>query len=190
MYNEYFVPFPVIETERLKLRMVTKDDAEDLYELCRRPETSRFSLWSPHESLRQTKEFIAYQISLFRKRQCMFFVIEEKVSGRVIGTCSYVSIDVDYKKAEIGYSILSDLWNKGYATEVADALCGYAFDRIGVQRVSAMVLPRNTASARVLRRIGFEFEGTLKKGFYYNGRVDDVDVYGITDDMYIENRRG
>ena len=54
MYNEYFVPYPVIETERLLIRMVRKSDAEDLYELCRRPETSRFSLWSPHENLKET----------------------------------------------------------------------------------------------------------------------------------------
>ncbi len=188
MYNEYFVPYPVIETERLKIRMVQKGDAEDLYELCRRPETSRFSLWSPHEDLKETKEFIAYQISLYRKRKCMFFVVEEKASGKVIGTCSYVSMDSDYKMAEIGYSILSDLWNHGFATEVAEALTGYAFDRIGVQRVFARLLPQNTASARVLLKLGFEFEGRAKNGFYYNGRVDDVDVYGITDEMYFESR--
>ncbi len=188
MYNEYFVPFPVIETERLIIRMVRKSDAEDLYELCRRPETSRFSLWSPHEDLKETKEFIAYQIALYRKRKCMFFAVEEKKTCRVIGTCSYVSIDDSYKMAEIGYSILSDLWNRGYATEVAEALTGYAFNRIGVQRVSARVLPQNTASARVLLKLGFEYEGTAKNGFYYNGRVDDVDVYGITDEMYFESR--
>lgn len=184
MYNEYFVPYPVIETERLIIRMVQKRDAEDMYELCRRPETSMFSLWSPHESLRETKDFINYQIVRYRKRECMFFAIEERASCRVIGTCSYVSMDADYKIAEIGYSILGELWNRGFATEAADALCGYAFNRIGVQRVFARVLPRNTASARVLRKLGFEFEGTQKKGFYYKGRSDDVLIYGLTDDMY------
>ncbi len=188
MYNEYFVPFPLIETERLRIRMVRKSDAEDLYELCRRPETSRFSLWSPHEDLNETKDFIAYQISLYRKRKCMFFIVEEKLSGRVIGTCSYVSMDSDYKIAEIGYSILSDLWNKGFGTEVAEAITGYAFDRIGVQRVFAMVLPQNTASSRVLLKLGFELEGVAKKGFYYKGHIDDVLIYGITDDVYFESR--
>lgn len=185
-YNEYFVPYPKIETDRLLLRMVRRRDAEELYELCRRPETSRFSLWSPHGSLRETKNFIAYRLSQYRKRECMFFVIEEKATGRVIGTCSYVSMDADYKIAEIGYSILSDLWNKGFATETAEALTGYAFNRIGVQRVFARVIPRNTASARVLLKLGFRFEGTQKKGFFYKNRIDDVNVYGITDDMYFE----
>ena len=188
MYNEYFVPYPNIETDRLVIRMVKKRDAEDLYELCRRPETSQFSLWNPHESLSETKDFINYQISRYRKKECMFFVVEEKASGRVIGTCSYVSMDADYKVAEIGYSVLSDLWNKGFATEIADALMGYAFNRIGVQRVFARVLPQNTASQRVLLKLGFELEGTAKKGYYFNGRIDDVLVYGITDDEYFEER--
>ena len=188
MYNEYFVPYPTIETDRLVIRMVKKKDAEDLFELCRRPETSMFSLWSPHESLSETKDFISYQLSRYRKRECMFFVVEEKASGRVIGTCSYVSMDSDYKIAEIGYSVLSDLWNHGFATEIADALMGYAFNRIGVQRVFARVLPQNTASQRVLLKLGMEYEGCAKKGYYFNGRVNDVYTYGITDEEYFENR--
>lgn len=188
MYNQYFVPYPSIETDRLLIRMVRKSDAEDIYEICRRPETSVFSLWSPHQSLRETKDFIAFQISRYRRRECMFFAVEEKASGRVIGTCSYVSMDRDYKIAEIGYSILSDLWNRGFATETADALCAYAFNRIGVQRVFARVLPQNTASAHVLQKLGFAYEGTERKGYYYNGRAEDVQVYGMTDDMYNESR--
>ena len=188
MYNEYFVPYPRIETDRLVIRMVKKQDAEDLYELCRRPETSMFALWSPHESLSETKEFINYQIARYRKKDCMFFVVEEKESGRVIGTCSYVSMDADYKIAEIGYSVLSDVWNNGFATEIADALMGYAFNRIGVQRVFARVLPQNTASQRVLLKLGLEYEGTAKKGYYFNGRVNDVFTYGITDEEYFKER--
>ena len=188
MYNQYFVPYPTIETDRLVIRMVKRQDAKDLFELCRRPETSLFSLWSPHESLNETKEFISYQINRYRKRDCMFFVVEEKASGRVIGTCSYVSMDSNFKIAEIGYSILSDFWNQGFATEVADGLMGYAFNRIGVQRGFARVLPQNAASVRVLLKLGFEYEGTAKKGFYYKGNVDDVEVFGITDDMYYSDR--
>lgn len=188
MYNEFFVPYPNIQTERLIIRMVKRSDAEDLYELCRRPETSMFSLWKPHASLNETKEFINYQLTRYRKKQCMFFVVEEKASGRVIGTCSYVSMDDDFKIAEIGYSVLSDLWNMGFATEIADALMGYAFNRIGVQRVFARVLPQNTASQRVLLKLGLIFEGTQRKGYYFDGRVSDVQVFGITDDDYFKNR--
>ncbi len=188
MYNKIFVPFPVIHTDRLTLRMVKKNDADDLFELCSRPETSKFSMWIAHQTIDDTKALINYQISRYRRRECTFFAVEHNESGRVIGTCSYVSLESDFKIAEIGYSILSDFWGQGYGTEVADALTGFAFDRIGVQRVCARVLPENEASIRVLERIGFKYEGTLKKGFYFNNKVSDVEVYAITDDeFYAQN---
>lgn len=188
MYEYYFVPYPVIETERLIIRMVRKSDANDLYELCRRPETSRYSAWSPHRSIKETRDYIAYRLAQYRKHACTFFVVEQKGTGRVIGTCSYAYFDEEYKVSEIGYSVLSDEWNKGYATEIASALMGYAFNRIGVQRVFARVLPQNTASIRVLLKLGFEYEGTHKKEFYFNGKTADVCIYAITNDKYFSKR--
>ena len=186
MYNQIFVPYPTIYTDRLILRMVKRQDANDLFELCKRPETSKYSLWHPHQTIEDTKTLINYQISRYRKRECTFFAVEHKASGRVIGTCSYVTIEDNFKVVEIGYSILNDLWGQGYGTEVADGLTGFAFDRIKAQRVYARVLPENVASAYVLQKIGFEYEGTLKKGYYFEGKVSDVDVYGMTDDTFYE----
>ena len=186
MYEDYFVPFPLIETERLILRMVKRSDAKQLFDLCSLKETSQFSLWSPHKSLKDTKDFIAYQHSLYKKKQCYFFVVEDKLSKEVIGTCSYVSLEMDDTVCEIGYSILKSLWGCGFGTETALALTEFAFKRIGAQRVWARVLPQNIASIRVLENIGFQNEGTLKKGYYYNEKVSDVIVFGMTDTMFKE----
>lgn len=185
MYETVLFPYPVIETEHLILRKVKRSDAEYLFELCRREETSRFSLWRPHESIKDTKEFINYKLSELKKgRIPPFFAVEEKQSGRVIGTCSYVSADEFFKTVEIGYSVLSDCWNNGYGTEIAWGLTGYAFDRLGAQRVYARVLPENGASLRVLEKLSFEYEGTLKKDYYFDGKVSDVCVLAMTDDVY------
>lgn len=185
MYQPAYAPYPIIETERLIVRKPTLRDAVDIFELCRRAETSRYSLWSPHNDISETREMIKNKLSEFRRGNIPpFFSVEEKETGRVIGTCSYVSADADYKVVEIGYSILSDCWNKGYGTEVAWALTGYAFDRIEAQRVFARVLPENAASVNLLTRLGFVLEGVLKKGYFFNGRVSDVAVLALTDDEY------
>lgn len=184
MYEKYFVPFPVIETEHLYLRQVRRRDASDMYEFCRRSEVSKYALWSPHKSISETRDFIAYQLSLKRRRRCFFFAVEEKDSKKVIGTCSYVSIDNNYKIAEIGYTVSSSYWNKGYATEAAWGLCEYAFGVMGVQRISARVLPDNKASERVLEKLKFTLEGREKKGYYFDKKVSDVDVFSLTDDEY------
>jgi ribosomal-protein-alanine N-acetyltransferase len=156
------------------------------------PETSKYSLWSPHESLSVTKQFIAYQHSLERRQSCFFFVVEEAASKEIVGSCSYVSFDEFYKIAEIGYSVLKSRWGKGYGTEIADALTAFAFNRIGVQRVFARVVPENVYSAAVLENLGFAFEGTLKKAYYYGEKSYDIAVYGMTDDQFKkrENENG
>lgn len=184
MYEDYFVPFPLLETERLIIRQVRRSDAKELYELCRRPETSKYAHWSPHTSLYATKSYISYLLSLKRKHQLTGFVIVEKQSGKLIGTCSYVSIDEDYKTAEIGYCILKEYWGQGFAKEAVDSLLWYGFEEINLQRIYARVLPENIQSVRVLQKCGFTFEGTLRKGFYYKGQVSNVLLYAITDEDY------
>ncbi len=187
MYEPTFSPYPIIETERLILRKPTLRDSEGLFELCRRVETSKFSPWNPHKSLSETREMIKFKLSNVRKGIIPpFFAVEEKESGRIVGTASFVSTDESYKIIEIGYSVLSDCWGMGYGTEAAWGLTGYAFDRMEAQRVFAKVLPDNTASIAVLEKLGFTFESTVKKGFYFDETVSDVLIYAITDEEFYE----
>ncbi len=187
MYEQYFVPYPLLETKRLIIRSVKRKDAKELHELCRRPETSKYSRWSPHADLFTTKSFISYQLGLKRKKKLTAFVIIEKESKKLIGTCSYVSIDEDYKIAEIGYSLLKEYWGGGFATEAVEALLWFGFETIGFQRITANVLPENERSISLLEKCHFTEEGRLKKGFHYNGKVSDILLYSITDDEYGEN---
>ncbi|MBE6798942.1 MAG: GNAT family N-acetyltransferase [Ruminococcaceae bacterium] len=187
MYQFSFSPYPIIETERLILRKPTLRDAEEIFELCRRPETSQYSYWRPHNNINETREMIKQKLSSIRQGKLPpFFSVEEKESGRVIGTCSYVSADEFYKSVEIGYSILSDCWGNGFGTEVAWGLTGYAFDRMEAQRVYARVLPDNIASLNLLQKLGFTFEAVLKKDFFFEGKVSDVAILSMTDDEYFE----
>ena len=187
MYQLSFSPYPIIETERLILRKPTLKDSEAIFELCRRPETSQYSYWRPHNNVNETREMIKQKLCDIRKGALPpFFAVEEKSTGQVVGTCSYVSADNCYKSVEIGYSILSDCWGQGFGAEVAWGLTGYAFDRMEAQRVYARVLPENTASLKLLEKLGFAFEAVLKKDFFFDGKVSDVAVLAMTDDEYFE----
>ena len=187
MYEFTFVPYPIIETERLVLRKPTLRDTADVFELCRRTETSQYSCWRPHNSINETREMIRTKLSNIRRGNLPpFFSVEDKKTGRVIGTCSYVSADPFYKSVEIGYSILSDCWGRGFGTEVAWALTGYAFDRMEAQRVYARVLPDNMASFKLLEKLGFNCEAVLKKDYFFDGQVSDVCILAMTDDEYFK----
>lgn len=187
MYQPTYCPYPVIETERLLLRKPTLKDTAEIFELCRRPETSRYSMWRPHINIAETREMIKEKLALVKRGQLPpFFAIEEKSTGAVLGTCSFVSADQFYKSIEIGYSILSDYWQQGYGTEVAWGLTGYAFDRMEAQRVFARVMTQNEASINLLQKIGFVLEGVLRKDGYFDGNVSDIAVFSMTDDEYFE----
>lgn len=184
LYDRYFKPFPTINTPRLTLRAFRPSDSRDLFECCSQPEVSKYAEWEPHLSVQETKRFVSWIISRYKKKQCTVWAIEVKGSRKVIGTCSYTFIDKNYKTAEIGYCISSRYWGKGLGTEVAGALLWYGFEFVGFQRIQAKFMPENHQSKRVLEKIGMQHEGLLKKAIHCKGRSHDLMVYAITDDLY------
>jgi [ribosomal protein S5]-alanine N-acetyltransferase len=77
------------------------------------------------------------------------------------------------------YCFAEAAWGRGYATEAAGALLGWAFDTLDLNRVQAETDTRNLASARVLEKLGFVREGTLREDCVVNGEVSDSWVYGL-----------
>jgi ribosomal-protein-alanine N-acetyltransferase len=96
-----------------------------------------------------------------------------------IGWCSLTRWNPDYRSASMGYCFDDEAWGHGYATEAARALLQWAFDTLEVNRVHAETDTRNTASARVLEKLGFVREGTLREDCVVNGDVSDSWVYGL-----------
>ena len=81
---------------------------------------------------------------------------------------------------ELGYYLLPEHWNKGYATEAVRRVVDLAFRGLGAHRVQATAWTRNPASARVLRKAGLRKEGRLRGYLKMNGEVRDEFVFGVT----------
>jgi [ribosomal protein S5]-alanine N-acetyltransferase len=84
-----------------------------------------------------------------------------------------------HRSASMGYCLGEAAWGHGYATEAAHALLQWAFDTLDLNRVQAETDTRNVASARVLEKLGFVREGTLREDCVVNGEVSDSWVYGL-----------
>lgn len=85
--------------------------------------------------------------------------------------------DVYRLSAELGYWLGRDHWGKGIMSEAVAAVTDWAFDALGVVRVFASALETNPASARVLEKAGFVFEGTLRRSVIKEGRIMDSLLY-------------
>jgi RimJ/RimL family protein N-acetyltransferase len=149
----------IAETPRLVLRTMTEDDAANLVELSRNPNVLRFIVDEPSVTT------IADALTVLRERvfpQYAFglgrWACIEKSSGAFLGWCGVKHIleDGEY---DIGYRLLEEYWGRGYATEAAAATCDFARAHLRGERVVAKAAVDNTASRRVLEKVGLVFEG-------------------------------
>ncbi len=80
----------------------------------------------------------------------------------IIGSIGLFDIDHDSDSCEIGYSLGSRWWGKGYATEAVEAVLDYAFRELYAHRVQATYHPYNIGSKRVLEKCGMKYEGVMR----------------------------
>lgn len=84
------------------------------------------------------------------------------------------------------YMLSPSYWNKGFMKEVLSAVLNYAFDTIGLNRVQAEVFDGNAAFEHVLKKAGFQFEGTMRQKYYKNGKFIDTALYAIIRDDFLK----
>lgn len=103
------------------------------------------------------------------------------VGGEAVGGIGFMlQQDVAYRSAEIGYWLGEDHWGRGLATDALKAITEYAFSHHDLCRIYAHVFEWNLASARVLEKAGYLFEGRLKKSVTKDGQTIDQLMYAIT----------
>jgi len=168
-----------LETARLRLRPLRLEDAFQIFEYASDPEVSRFLTWSPHQTMEDTYAFLRRVIEGYMKGILADWGIEEKASGRLIGSGGFVAWNTDHACGEIGYVLGREAWGQGYATEAARAMLGFGFAALRLNRVEAYCLPGNAASARVLEKIGMRREGLLRQARRFKNAFHDLYLYAI-----------
>ena len=83
------------------------------------------------------------------------------------------------RAAEIGFWLAEERWGEGIATEVVTAFAGFAFAQFDLLRLAAYVFDGNGASARVLEKAGFTYEGALRSSIVKDDKVVDELVYAL-----------
>ena len=155
-----FLDMRSLETPRLILRRITKKDASDMFEYSRNPEVSKYLTWSAHEDRAYTASYIKFLIKKYRSGEYFDWGIEIKDSGKFIGTCGFSVFDATNKKAELGYVLNPLFQGFGYAEEAVKAVIDYSFGTLELHRLEARVMEGNLSSEKLLKKCGFNFEGT------------------------------
>lgn len=170
---------PTLSTPRLRLRPVTDADVEALFAQHRDAHVLRYWDAPPWTDRGRAERFVAASRQLADDGAGVRLAVDRTADGAFLGWCSLSRWNPDYRSAEIGYCYGEAAWGYGYATEAARGLLGWAFDTLDLHRVQAETDTRNAASARVLEKLGFVREGTLREDCVVAGEVSDSWVYGL-----------
>ena len=173
------LPTPTLEAERLRLRPFDDADADDLYALQSNAHVLRYWDSPPWTDRASVARFMAGCQRMAEEGSGARVAIERKSDQAFVGWCTFNSWNPDFRSASLGYCLDQAAWGHGYATEAARVLLQWAFDTLDLNRVQAETDTRNVASARVLEKLGFRYEGTLREDCIVNGDVSDSWVYGL-----------
>jgi ribosomal-protein-alanine N-acetyltransferase len=170
---------PTLETERLILREIKKEDAQEIFACFSNNDVTRFYGQETLESIEQAESFVDFFSKNYAEKRGIRWGIERKETKGIIGTIGFNAWLPKHKRAEIGYEIHPEHWRNGYTMEALSKVISYAFQELDLTRIGAVVFTENEASNKLLTKAGFQKEGVLRDYMYQNGNAHDTYVYSF-----------
>lgn len=152
----------IIETQRLYLRELKMDDQNELSKVLSDPESMQY--YSHPFNQEEVKNWIKWNEENYQQFNHGLWAVVLKEGDTFIGDCGITMQNIDgVRLPEIGFHIIKDYWNKGYATEAASACKEYAFNVLGYSEIFSYTTLRNIPSQKVAEKIGMETYKFFKK---------------------------
>lgn len=174
-----FNPFPVLGTERLLLRRITKEDAPAYFALRTDHRAMTFSTRETPANVQVILELIKTIDGWIDTNEKIAWSIEEKATGKFVGTLSFHKTDRKHHRAEIGYQMAYEHWNRGFMSEAMKAAIVYAFNEMKLHTIEARVNENNAVSIHLLEKNGFVKEGHFTEDFFHAGVYYNTCVYSL-----------
>jgi ribosomal-protein-alanine N-acetyltransferase len=149
-------------TARLTLRKPELADAPAIFTAyAQDPAVTRFLVWRPHPNLATTQAYLEHCVATWQAHTEYCYVLTERAQARLVGM---ISVRVRDWSASLGYVLARSAWGQGIMPEAAQAVSDYVLAQPAMYRVWAMCDVDNTASARVMEKIGMLREGLMRRG--------------------------
>ena len=172
-----------IETERFFLRLINKDDEENIFEILSDPDVVKYLNIELNKKKEDTRKIInEYLIGLEKKEKFPFAIID-KNTNEFLGVF-LIKLDLyDEDCFEFTVYIKKENWNKGIYTEALKPMIRFSFEEIGTSNFRGFIMEENNVSSHVLEKNGFK----LEKVFLVDGIKSKIKSYLMKKDEYQEN---
>ena len=177
--SNIFFNLPILETERLILRPIEQEDAEDLLLIYADPETLQFTPVRTRETIEEVYACIEKYKGRYKNGKPAPWAMVLKEENVVIGLCGFIKWIPEFSCAEIIYLSARGYWNQGFAIEAKHTVVAYAFSDMGLNRIESHVYGGDQASLVINKALGFQVIGTIPEYGYYKGAYRDCIILSL-----------
>ncbi|WP_395473374.1 GNAT family N-acetyltransferase [Spiroplasma endosymbiont of Nomada rufipes] len=179
---------PVLESQRLKLRPITLNDAQALFNYAKNENITKYVPWKAHKSINDSIGFINSLLQEYKQLSSLMWAVQLKddETNTMIGTCGFIRYFTHTKCLEIGYAFNPKEWGKGYAKEALLTAIKYGFENTNSIRIEGSCVKENIASAKTMESVGMKFEGISRSNFIKDGKVSDCKIFSIIRSEYFK----
>lgn len=170
--------FPTLRTDRLLLRHFLPTDAPRIKELAGAEEVAAGTLLPHPYEEGMAEQWITNQQQDYEAGKSVHFAITLALDQTMIGSIG-LDIAQAHQHARLGYWLGIPYWNRGYCTEAVNAVLGYGFKQLNLNRIYSPHFRGNVASGRVLQKAGMTYEGRMREHYLRFGRFVDLELYGM-----------
>jgi ribosomal-protein-alanine N-acetyltransferase len=160
--DNIFQSFPQLETRNLILRRMRDTDSRAIFRILADDEVTRYYDDATFTNISQANDQIEAWENGFRNKRCIRWGIAHKDDPTIIGSCGYYGFHTWHMRASIGYELARPFWRQGMMTEALSAILALGFQEMDLNRIEAVVMPENSASIKLLEKLGFHNEGVLQ----------------------------
>lgn len=166
---------PTIETTTVTLRKIKNEDAYDLFQYYNNENVYQYLDWNGPESTEDADRIIRIWNKGFEEGWIIRFAITEKITNKIIGTIFLNNFEG--RRAEIGYELSEDHWQKGIMSEAMKEVLKLGFKQLKLTRIQAFVCEENIASKYLLKKFNFQEEGYLRQYECHQASGECKDMY-------------
>ena len=160
-----FPPFTDLKTERLLLRQLQPEDAEEIFQLRSDKKVNAFLDRAIATSIDDARQFINMIIAAQNNNKSMMWVITLKDSPKLIGTIVYWNIVKEKDEAEVGYELLPQYHGQGIMQEALSKVIEFGFETVGLKTIVADPKAINEPSVKLLEKCGFVKKDVIENGY-------------------------
>jgi ribosomal-protein-alanine N-acetyltransferase len=168
--------FPVLTTGRLLLREILPEDIGHVFRGLSHPEVIKHYAVS-YNTLQATQEQMDWYANMIKKDIGKCWAICSADNTIFYGIATLVFWEKDHRKAETGYWIFPEFWGNGIISEDMQTIIDFGFNKMNLHRIAAESEDDNAGSIAVLKKLGFEYEGTKRECEIKDGRFINLDQY-------------